>query len=87
MLAGLATWVILGHLERRRDFGETDELISEKLARAAEAGLRPILCVGELLALRSRGRSPERDRRRRSSGVAVKSHGEGLIEAGLVDRL
>jgi len=52
MLAGLATWVILGHSERRREFGETDELINRKLARAVEVGLRPILCVGEQLAER-----------------------------------
>ena len=49
MLAGLATWVIVGHSERRRDAGETDELIGRKLGRAVEAGLRPILCVGEQL--------------------------------------
>jgi triosephosphate isomerase len=50
MLAGLATWVILGHSERRRDAGETDALIGAKLRRAIAAGLRPILCVGEQLA-------------------------------------
>jgi triosephosphate isomerase len=55
MLAGLATWVILGHSERRRDAGETDALISRKLRRAVEAGLRPILCVGEQLADREAG--------------------------------
>ena len=49
MLAGLATWVIVGHSERRRDAGETDELIGRKLTRAVDAGLRPILCVGEQL--------------------------------------
>jgi triosephosphate isomerase len=56
MLAGLATWVIVGHSERRRDAGETDALIGRKLGRAVEAGLRPILCVGELLADRDAGR-------------------------------
>ena len=34
MLVGLATWVILGHSERRRDAGETDDLINRKLSRA-----------------------------------------------------
>jgi triosephosphate isomerase len=56
MLVGLATWVIVGHSERRRDAGETDELIGRKLQRAIEAKLRPILCVGELLADREQGR-------------------------------
>jgi triosephosphate isomerase len=55
MLAGLATWVIVGHSERRRDAAETDELIGQKLGRAIEAGLRPILCVGEQLAERDAG--------------------------------
>jgi triosephosphate isomerase len=55
MLAGLATWVIVGHSERRRDAGETDEIIGRKLARAVDAGLRPILCVGERLAEREAG--------------------------------
>ncbi len=56
MLAGLATWVILGHSERRRDAGETDALIGRKLTRAVDAGLRPIVCVGEQLAEREAGR-------------------------------
>ncbi|MBI3749119.1 MAG: triose-phosphate isomerase [Chloroflexi bacterium] len=55
MLAGLAGWVIVCHSERRRDAGETDALIGRKLQRAIEAGLRPILCVGELLAEREAG--------------------------------
>jgi triosephosphate isomerase len=58
-LAGLATWVILGHSERRRDAMESDELIGKKLARAISSGLRPILCVGELLAEREAGRAVE----------------------------
>jgi triosephosphate isomerase len=50
-----ASWVIVGHSERRRDAGETDELIGRKLARAIDAGLRPILCVGERLEEREAG--------------------------------
>lgn len=57
MLAGLATWVIVGHSERRRDAGETDELIGRKLRAARAAGLRTILCVGEQLADRDAGRA------------------------------
>jgi triosephosphate isomerase len=56
MLAGLATWVILGHSERRAQAGETDDLIGRKLDRAVAAGLRPILCVGEVLEEREAGR-------------------------------
>ena len=59
MLAGLATWSIVGHSERRRDQHETDELIGRKLVRLVEAGIRPILCVGELLDEREAGRAVE----------------------------
>ena len=57
MLAGLATWVIAGHSERRRDACETDALIGQKVAAARAGGLRTILCVGELLAEREAGRA------------------------------
>jgi triosephosphate isomerase len=50
-----ATWVILGHSERRQLFGETDEIVARKVAAANSAGLRPILCVGETLAEREAG--------------------------------
>jgi triosephosphate isomerase len=55
MLEGLATWVIVGHSERRREACETNEIIGRKIERALDAGLRPILCVGEQLEERQRG--------------------------------
>ena len=42
-----ASAVILGHSERRQDHGETDELVRRKAVAAADAGLMPVVCVGE----------------------------------------
>jgi triosephosphate isomerase len=57
MLAGLASWAIIGHSERRRDQGETDPLIGRKLRQCVDHSLRPILCVGEQLADREAGQA------------------------------
>ncbi len=60
MLADLgATWVILGHSERRQNHGETDELIREKCVAAVGAGLTPIVCVGETEEQRVGGQETE----------------------------
>ena len=49
MLADLGcSWVILGHSERRQYHGESDALVAAKLGAAVAAGLRPIVCVGEM---------------------------------------
>ena len=42
-------WVIIGHSERRQYFGETDETVLKKTVAALEAGLTPIVCMGERL--------------------------------------
>jgi triosephosphate isomerase len=49
-----ATYVIIGHSERRTLFGETDEAVSRKIAAAFEASLIPIMCIGETLEERDR---------------------------------
>ncbi len=50
-----AAWVIIGHSERRQYFGETDATVFRKTVAALEVGLKPIVCVGELLAEREAG--------------------------------
>ena len=57
MLAELVEFVIVGHSERRTLFSESDEFIARKVTASIEAGLKPILCVGESLQDRRAGRA------------------------------
>jgi triosephosphate isomerase (TIM) len=83
MLVGLAEWVIVGHSERRRHHAETDERIGQKLGRAVDGGLRPILCVGEHLHERDAGRAADVvDGQLR--GALAGHDPEALLAAGLV---
>jgi triosephosphate isomerase len=52
-----AKWVIIGHSERRALYGETDAGVAEKTRAAIDAGLRPIVCVGETLEEREKGQT------------------------------
>jgi len=54
-----ASYVIVGHSERRADHGERDAAIAAKAAAAWRAGLTAIICVGETLAERDAGRTLE----------------------------
>lgn len=48
-------YVIIGHSERRQYFGETDATVNSRLKAAIAAGLKPIVCIGELLEEREGG--------------------------------
>ena len=52
--------VIVGHSERREIFGDTDETVARKTARAVEAGLLPVVCVGETKEERDSGKMWEK---------------------------
>jgi triosephosphate isomerase (TIM) len=55
MLVGLAEYVIVGHSECRQYLGDTDELVNKKAHAALNAGLKPIIAVGESRATREAG--------------------------------
>lgn len=60
MLADMGCqFVIVGHSERRQYYGDTDVIVAEKFVRTQEAGLIPILCVGESLQQREQGKMAE----------------------------
>jgi len=50
-----AKWAIIGHSERRQCFGETDETVLKRTVAALDAGLKPIVCVGERIEEREAG--------------------------------
>ncbi len=50
-----AKYVLIGHSERRKYFGETDQMVNKKLKAVLNAGLCPIICVGEQLSARQSG--------------------------------
>ena len=62
--------VILGHSERRQQFGETDKALAQKLPAALAAGLVPVLCVGETEEERERGDTERRLRHQVQEAVA-----------------
>jgi triosephosphate isomerase len=54
-----ATWVIVGHSERRQGHGETDAIVAAKAKAARRAGITAIVCIGESEAERDSGRAIE----------------------------
>ena len=64
-----ATWFLAGHSERRHVMGETNVIVRRKLEAGLGAGLRGILCVGELLEEREAGRTEDVIRRQVVSGM------------------
>ena len=63
------TWVIVGHSERRQYFGETEETVLKRTKAAIEAGLKVIVCIGEVLA----------EREANQTGAVLKTQFDGGI--------
>lgn len=74
------TYVIVGHSERRALYAESDAVVAEKFAAAQDAGLTPILCVGETLEEREGGVT-ERVVGRQLDAVIARSGVEALAKA------
>ncbi|MCT3012423.1 triosephosphate isomerase, partial [Propionibacterium freudenreichii] len=53
------SYVVVGHSERREYHAETDEVVNAKARKALDAGLTPIICVGESLEVRKAGKHVE----------------------------
>jgi len=59
LAASGAEWVIIGHSERRQYFAEADETVLKRTVAALEAGLKPIVCVGERIEEREAGNTEQ----------------------------
>ena len=65
-----ARWALVGHSERRTLFGETDEGVAQRVAAAADQGIRPMLCIGETLEERDEGKTFEVVSRQLEAGLS-----------------
>lgn len=68
-------YVIIGHSERRQNFGETNEMANKKIAACLEFGLTPIVCIGETLAEKQDGQT---------DNIILKQLNESLANIDLV---
>jgi triosephosphate isomerase len=70
--------VLIGHSERRQYFGETDDTVNRKLKAALAGGLKPIVCVGEVIQEREAGLTEEVLRRQCSVAFREISGGHAI---------
>jgi triosephosphate isomerase len=78
MLSGWCRYGLIGHSERRRLFGETDENVNRRVHAALGSGLRPLVAVGETLEENDAGRTEEILGRQVPAGLAGLDEAQGL---------
>lgn len=76
-----ASYVIVGHSERRTDHGETNALVCAKATAALDAGLNVIVCVGESLDLREKGMAEDFVGEQLAQSLPEKSQPSNLVVA------
>ena len=74
-------YVVIGHSERRTLFGETDELVNRKVRSAFDAGLRPIVCVGETRQQRDQGQTLDICRGQLTTSLPDGARADNLVVA------
>ncbi len=80
-IAEAATYVIIGHSERRQFFGETDETVNRRVRSALDHRLLPIMCVGETLDERNAGKMADVLVRQTRGGIGDIAIGPAFIIA------
>ena len=77
MVAELCQYVIIGHSERRQYFGETDEMVNQRVKAALKIGIRPIVCIGETLEENQAGQTVDVVSKQVRGGLADLTPEEG----------
>jgi len=77
-------YVIVGHSERRQNLGETDEMVAKKVKAVLDAGLVPVMCVGETKAEKDRGETEEVIKREILQGLSLVNHESGSKNRGII---
>jgi len=78
-------YAIVGHSERRLHFGETDQIVAQKVATAQISHLVPILCIGETERERQQGKTVSVIKRQIRNGLCLGLTSEGGSESGPLD--
>lgn len=79
-----ASYVMVGHSERRQYFGETDEIVNKKIHAVTQAGLIPILCIGENGDQREKGSTEQVLKGQLKAALAESESSGAAIDSPLI---